>query len=101
MFEQHSSWNDNPFLGSRELHGLKILVMLLSNWDTKDRRDAARGSNTAIFERRVGGWRHEARYLITDWGGSIKARIAQLAAAAGPGAGTAASLAARSVPTHP
>ena len=37
----------------RELHGLKIIVMLLSNWDTKDRRDVARGSNTAIFEHRV------------------------------------------------
>ena len=53
MFEEHSwAWNDNPFVGTRELNGLKILVMLLSNWDTKDRRDVARGSNTAIFEVR-------------------------------------------------
>jgi hypothetical protein len=72
MFEEHSwAWNDNPFVGTRELHGLKILVMLLSNWDTKDRRDVARGSNTAIFEHRVARWRHEAQYLITDWGGSM------------------------------
>lgn len=72
LFEEHSwAWNDNPFVGTRELHGLKILVMLLSNWDTKDRRDVARGSNTAIFEHRVSRWRHEARYLITDWGGSM------------------------------
>ena len=72
MFEEHSwAWNDNPFVGTRELHGLKVLVMLLSNWDTKDRRDVARGSNTAIFEHRVSGWRHEALYLITDWGGSM------------------------------
>jgi len=72
LFEEHSwAWNDNPFLGTRELHGLKILVMLLSNWDTKDRRDVARGSNTAIFEHDVGAWRREARYLITDWGGSM------------------------------
>lgn len=70
-FEEHSwAWNDNPFLGSRELQGLKILNMLLSNWDTKDRRDVARGSNTAIFEQTSGG-RREARYLITDWGGSM------------------------------
>ena len=55
----------------RELHGLKILVMLLSNWDTKDRRDVARGSNTAIFEHRLPGGGREARYLITDWGGSM------------------------------
>jgi hypothetical protein len=72
LFEEHSwAWNDNPFIGTRELHGLKIIVMLLSNWDTKDRRDVARGSNTAIFEHRVSRWRHEARYLITDWGGSM------------------------------
>lgn len=72
MFEEHSwAWDDNPFIGTRQLNGLKILVMLLSNWDTKDRRDVARGSNTAIFEQRVGRWRREARYLITDWGGSM------------------------------
>ena len=72
LFEEHSwAWNDNPFLGTRQLQGLKILVMLLSDWDTKDRRDVARGSNTAIFEHRVGRWRREARYLITDWGGSM------------------------------
>jgi hypothetical protein len=44
---------------------------LLLNWDTKDRRDVARGSNTAIFEHRTGRRRREARYLITDWGGSM------------------------------
>ena len=72
LFEEHGwSWNDNPFLGTRELQGLKILVMLLSNWDSKDRRDVARGSNTAIFEYRLPGGIREARYLITDWGGSM------------------------------
>ena len=72
LFEEHSwAWNDNPFLDTPELHGLKILNMLLSNWDTKDRRDVARGSNTAIFEHRLARRRREARYLITDWGGSL------------------------------
>jgi hypothetical protein len=72
FFEEHSwAWNDNPFVGSRQLHGLKILAMLLSDWDTKDRRDVARGSNTAIFEHRLSRFRREARYLITDWGGSM------------------------------
>jgi hypothetical protein len=71
-WEEHSwAWHDNPFVGTSELHGLKILVMLLSNWDSKDRRDVARGSNTAIFEYRLPGGRREARYLITDWGGSM------------------------------
>ena len=72
LFEEHSwAWNDNPFLGTPQLHGLKVLAMLLADWDTKDRRDVARGSNTAIFEYRIGRWRREARYLITDWGGSM------------------------------
>ena len=72
LFEEHSwAWNDNPFVGTPQLNGLKVLVMLLADWDTKDRRDVARGSNTAIFEYRLGRWRREARYLITDWGGSM------------------------------
>jgi hypothetical protein len=71
LFDEHSwAWNDNPFLGTRQLSGLKIVNMLLSNWDTKDRRDVARGSNTAIFEVRT-PWGREARYLITDWGGAM------------------------------
>ena len=53
-FDEHSwAWNDNPFVGTRELNGLKIVMMLLSNWDNKDVRDVARGSNTAIFEYRM------------------------------------------------
>ena len=71
LFNEHSwAWNDNPFVGTKQLSGLKIVNMLLSNWDTKDRRDVARGSNTAIFEVRA-PWGHEARYLITDWGGAM------------------------------
>jgi hypothetical protein len=71
LFDEHSwSWDDNPFVGTKQLSGLKIVTMLLSNWDTKDRRDVARGSNTAIFEVRS-RWGREARYLITDWGGAM------------------------------
>ena len=72
LFDEHSwSWDDNPFVGTPQLNGLKIVNMLLSNWDTKDRRDVARGSNTAIFEYRISAWKREARYLITDWGGAM------------------------------
>ncbi len=72
FFDEHSwSWDDNPFVGTPQLSGLKIVVMLLSNWDTKDRRDVSRGSNTAIFEHRVSRFAREAHYLITDWGGAM------------------------------
>ncbi len=71
-FDEHSwSWADNPFVGTRELHGLKIVMMWLSNWDAKDVRDVARGSNTAIFEYRTRSGGREARYLVTDWGGAL------------------------------
>jgi hypothetical protein len=72
FFDEYSwSWDDNPFVGTPQLSGLKIVVMLLSNWDTKDRRDVARGSNTAIFEYGRGYRKREARYVLSDWGGSM------------------------------
>lgn len=64
--ERSWSWIDNPFVGSSELNGLKVMVMLVSNWDNKDVRDFKRGSNTAIFQTP-----QESRYLVTDWGGSM------------------------------
>ena len=64
--EQGWYWEQNPFNSSKELKGLKIMMMLVSNWDNKDVRDVGRGSNTAIFQ-----YPDEARYLITDWGGSM------------------------------
>jgi hypothetical protein len=71
-FDEHSwSWADNPFVGTKELNGLKIVMKWLSNWDAKDLRDVARGSNTAIFEHRLRDGQREARYLVTDWGGAL------------------------------
>jgi hypothetical protein len=72
LFEEHSwSWTDNPFVGTRELAGLKVLLMLISNWDNKDQRDVARGSNTAIYVVGASRRHREAQYLIVDWGGSM------------------------------
>lgn len=72
LFDEHSwSWTDNPFVGTRELAGLRVLLMLMSNWDNKDQRDVARGSNTAIYVQRRSQWKREAQYLIVDWGGSM------------------------------
>jgi hypothetical protein len=72
LFAEHSwSWTDNPFVGTRELAGLKVLLMLISNWDNKDQRDVGRGSNTAIYLTPVSRGRRDAQYLIVDWGGSM------------------------------
>ena len=65
------AWNDNPFVGTRELAGLKVVTMLVSNWDTKDVRDVARGSNTAVVDVALAGGETESRYLVTAWGGSM------------------------------
>jgi len=65
-------WNRPPFGGTRELSGLKILIMLFANWDNKDARVGGSGSgpNTAIFELR-----HftapEFIYAFTDWGSGM------------------------------
>jgi len=63
------SWADNPFVGSRELGGLKILVMLTSNWDTKDARNGKDESNTGMI--RPAKSRGSAWYAVTDWGASF------------------------------
>jgi hypothetical protein len=64
------SWLQNPFTGSKELNGLKAIMMLVSNWDNKDARDVKRGSNTAIFKYPMSSGT-EDRYLVNDWGGAM------------------------------
>jgi hypothetical protein len=61
------SWTDNPFVGTPEFNGLRVLMMLLSNWDDKDARDYdKRGSNTAIYQQG-----DLLIYFIDDWGGAL------------------------------
>ena len=62
------NWTENKFAGTRELNGLKIVMMLVSNWDSKDQRDADRGSNTVIFTNQSS---NEDWYVVSDWGGSM------------------------------
>ena len=52
-------WKKNPFVGKRELDGLRVLMALINNWDLKP-------SNNAIYE--VNG---EQRYLVSDLGGTF------------------------------
>ncbi|MDZ4801837.1 MAG: hypothetical protein SGI92_27085 [Bryobacteraceae bacterium] len=65
------TWTRNPFVGSAELRGLKLLVMLVSNWDNKDARDVRSGSNAGVVE--VTGASGEVRrtYFVNDWGQSF------------------------------
>jgi hypothetical protein len=49
-------WDGNPFLGTPEFQGLKVMMLLLGNWDIKDannlillRRDETSGSNQLLY----------------------------------------------------
>jgi hypothetical protein len=70
-FVKDSAWSlaDNPFRGTREFAGLRVLMMLLSNWDAKDSREGAEEANTAVF--RVPGAPPELAYSFFDWGTTL------------------------------
>lgn len=57
------SWENNPFKNSPEFRGLKILMLMINNWDMKDDNNqilAARDDTNAPL-----------RYIISDLGGSF------------------------------
>lgn len=53
------SWSDNPFQGTRQLNGLRVMMALINNWDLKK-------ENNAIYLE--GG---ERRYLVSDVGATF------------------------------
>ncbi|HEX5000513.1 MAG TPA: hypothetical protein VFY29_19980 [Terriglobia bacterium] len=59
----HWTLKKNPFLGTPEFQGLKILILLLSNWDTRE-------SNFGIFLDSSGN-RQRYLYVHTDWGAAL------------------------------
>jgi hypothetical protein len=59
------NWTDCPFAGTQEFNGLRALMAVLNNWDTKD-------ANTAIYDN----WnprrdRPERMYMVSDVGSSF------------------------------
>jgi hypothetical protein len=57
-------WEDNPFVGTRELDGLKVMMMLLNNWDARD-------ANNAIVQVARPDGSTEIRYLVSDLGAAL------------------------------
>jgi len=58
-------WGDNPFMSSPEFKALKILMVMINNWDMKDDNNeilATRGDTTG---------EGELRYIISDLGGTF------------------------------
>jgi hypothetical protein len=54
------NWSKNPFVGTKELNGLRVMMALMNNWDIKD-------ANNAIYEE--SGVEH--RYLVSDIGATF------------------------------
>ena len=54
-------WEENPFVGSRQFQGLKIMMLFLENWDIKD-------SNNEIIHRKG---TNRLRYVISDLGATF------------------------------
>lgn len=60
------SWQANPFAGTRELQGLKVLMALVNNWDLKDENNKIVRPN-----KKSGGDRDERIYYVADLGGTL------------------------------
>ena len=58
-------WEDNPFKGKPEFQGLKIMMLLINNWDMKD------DNNQILATRDDAGGDDPLRYIISDLGGSF------------------------------
>jgi len=59
-------WRQEPFSGTRELNGLRVMMALINNWDLTD-------ENTAIYEDEHGGAEGvpEQIYMVSDLGASF------------------------------
>lgn len=57
-------WRENPFAGTREFNGLRVLMALINNWDLTD-------ENTSIHERTRGGEVIARYYIVGDLGSTF------------------------------
>jgi hypothetical protein len=58
------SWKKNPFLGTKELNGLVVMMALLNNWDLKD------VNNETVLVKNENG-ESELQYIISDLGATF------------------------------
>jgi hypothetical protein len=56
------SWEDNPFLGTREFEGLKVLMAVLKNWDLTTR------NNDIVIRKKESG---PQIYYVADLGATL------------------------------
>jgi hypothetical protein len=58
-------WENNPFMSAPEFKGLKILMVMLNNWDMKD------DNNEILAPRGDTSGEAELRYIISDLGATF------------------------------
>lgn len=58
-------WDNNPFIGKPEFQGLKVMMVLINNWDIKD------SNNEILAAKNEATGENELRYIISDLGGSF------------------------------
>ena len=58
-------WENNPFMSAPEFRGLKILMVMLNNWDMKD------DNNEILAPRGDTSGEAELRYIISDLGATF------------------------------
>lgn len=58
-------WSDNPFKGTKEFQGLKVMMLLLNNWDIKDT------NNKILLVRNSQTGESEHHYIISDLGATF------------------------------
>ena len=58
------SWENNKFKGTPEFNALKIMMVMINNWDMKD-------ENNQILSKRDGVDGDPLRYIISDLGGTF------------------------------
>ncbi len=63
--DQRWDWDKNPFVGTKELQGLKVVMALINNWDIQNHNN-----NVLLFTDEATG-QVEARYIDTDLGASF------------------------------
>lgn len=58
-------WRNDPFQGTREWNGLRVMMALINNWDLKDE------NNGVYIEKQRPGAPDERVYMVTDLGASF------------------------------
>src|SRR5947209_13454960 len=64
-FDQEWDWDNNPFAGTKELQGLKVLMVVLNNWDLKTQ------NNRVLLVHDDATDTNELRYIISDLGATL------------------------------